>query len=146
MQRLVVPNGILLPEVEKLLNEGATLTLKVKGNSMLPFIVGGRDSVVLAKAGSLQEGDMVLARLADRQYVLHRIVRLQGEEVTLMGDGNLHGTEHCRPADICGKVIRLQRNGRYIEVDAPSERRKAALWQRLRPVRRYLLAAYRRLN
>lgn len=143
---MTVPNGILLPEVEKLLNEGIVLTLKVKGNSMLPFIVGDRDSVVLAKAGLPQEGDMVLARLAYGQYVIHRIVHLQGDEVTLMGDGNLQGTEHCRVSDICGKVIRLHRNGRYVEVDAPFERYKAVLWQRLRPVRRYLLAAYRRMN
>lgn len=146
MQRLTVPNDVLLPDVERLLDEGTTVTLRVKGRSMLPFIVGGRDSVVLVKVRHLQEGDMVLARLAGGRYVLHRIIRISGDAVTLMGDGNLQGTEQCRTADICGKVVKILRNGRYIEPDTPAERRKASLWRRLRPVRRYLLAVYRRIN
>lgn len=146
MQRLIVPNEVLLPDVERLLGEGTTVTLRVKGNSMLPFIVGGRDSVTLVKAGRLQKGDMVLARLADRRYVLHRVIRLEGDTATLMGDGNLQGTERCRTADICGKVVKILRNGRTIEPDTRTERCKAALWQRFCPLRRYLLAVYRRIN
>lgn len=145
MQHLIIPNNVLLPEVDRLLSEGINVTLKVKGNSMLPFIVGGRDSVVLTKAGNLHCGDMVLARLDDDRYVLHRIIRIEGEQITLMGDGNLIGTERCRLPAISGKVIKVVRNGKYIDVDTPTERRKAKLWKRLKPIRRYLLAVYRRV-
>lgn len=145
MQRITVPNEQLLPEVERMLAHGTTVTLRVKGNSMQPFIVGSRDSVVLIPATHLRKGDIVLARLADNRYVLHRILRFQEEEVTLLGDGNLLATEHCLASDISGKVIKIIRNGKYVDADSPAEKRKAALWETALPVRRYLLAIYRRI-
>lgn len=145
MQRVTMPNNILLPEVERLLHNGTTVTLRVKGNSMLPFIVGDRDSVVLAPVSRLQIGDIVLACLAGNRYVVHRIIRLQGDSVTLRGDGNLTGTESCTTAHISGKVIKIIRNGKYVDTDSPTERRKSALWETALPIRRYLLAIYRRI-
>lgn len=144
MQRLRLPNNVLLSEVENLLRNGVNVTLKVKGNSMLPFIVGNRDSVVLFAARHLQKGDMVLARLGDSRYVLHRIIHIHENKVTLMGDGNLKGVEYCHKSNISGKVIKIVRNGRYIDTDSRMERYKGTLWELLRPVRRYMLAIYRR--
>lgn len=144
MQRITVPNKVLLPEVARLLAEGQTVTLKGKGNSMLPFIVGGRDSVVLQKACHLQPGDIVLAHLPDERFVLHRIVQCSDDTFTLMGDGNLQGMEQCQRADIAGQAVKIIRNGKYIDCSAEGERRNAKLWRMLLPIRRYLLAVYRR--
>lgn len=146
MQRITVPNEQLLPEVERMLAHGTTVTLRVKGNSMQPFIVGSRDSVVLIPATHLRKGDIVLARLADRRYVLHRILRLQGDNVILRGDGNMLGTERCTTTDISGKVIKIIRDGRYVDTDTATERRKAALWETALPIRRYLLSFNRICN
>ncbi|MGN0188727.1 MAG: hypothetical protein ACI395_04355 [Candidatus Cryptobacteroides sp.] len=46
-----VPNDELIPQIGLLLGEGMEVTMSVKGYSMLPFIVGGRDSVVLKSLG-----------------------------------------------------------------------------------------------
>jgi hypothetical protein len=43
MRSVTLPNEVMLPEVAKMLSEGKQVTIKAKGNSMLPFIVGGRD-------------------------------------------------------------------------------------------------------
>lgn len=45
MSRLIIANEDLLPEVAKMLAEGLIVTLPVKGNSMLPFIMGGDRTV-----------------------------------------------------------------------------------------------------
>lgn len=134
-----LPNHLLFSEIEKLLEEGHTVTLRTKGSSMFPFIVGGRDSVVLQKAEKLQKGDIVLARLPGKDYVLHRIYRLRNEEVLLMGDGNLCATEHCMRKDVRGKVTAIIRNGKTIDCEAEGERRRARWWQRLLPLRRILI-------
>ena len=42
-----IPNEILFAEVRRLIAENRNVTLKAKGSSMLPFIRGGEDSVVL---------------------------------------------------------------------------------------------------
>ena len=62
-----------------LLQTGDTpLSLPVTGSSMLPFLVPGRDSVLLARPGRrLRRGDMVLYRREGGGYVLHRIVACQ---------------------------------------------------------------------
>lgn len=146
MTRVTLPNEVLLSEVARLLEGGETVTMTVKGNSMLPFITGERDSVVLRWADTLKRGDIVLANLGNRRYVIHRIIALNAHRVTLMGDGNLYGTEQCSRTAIAGQAIRILRKGRTIDCTSPAQRRRAVLWRRLLPVRRYLLAIYRRIT
>lgn len=133
-------NKIMLGAVFTFLERGKDVTINVKGRSMLPFLVGGRDKVVLTapKAG-LHTGDAVLAELCPGQYVLHRIIALEGEDVTLMGDGNLRGTEHCKVQDVRGIVTQYIRPNRTILAADRSLQRRIRLWRKLLPVRRYLL-------
>lgn len=126
------------------MKEGHAVTLRTKGYSMLPFIVGGRDKVVLQQAVSWQEGDIVLAHLPEGRYVLHRIYRLSEEDVILMGDGNLQATECCKQSDIVGKAVQIIRDGRVVDCHAAGERWRARLWRWLLPLRRYIVWIYRR--
>ncbi len=139
MDKRTVPNNILLGEVASVLREGREAVIIPTGNSMLPFIRGGVDRVVLALRPDIAVGDIVLAKPGDR-YVLHRVIARDGDALTLMGDGNLAGMERCSAADVLGTVV---------EIIRPSGRRKAPgsgrLWQTLKPVRRYLLALWRLL-
>lgn len=136
-----IANNVLLPEVSALLSQGYEVTLPAKGRSMYPFIVGGRDSVVLKQvAEPVGRGDIVLACLPDREqpYVLHRVHRLTDDGIVLLGDGNVR-PEYCRLQDVCGKVVRIIRNGRPIDCRSTSERWRGRIWQALTPVRRYIL-------
>ena len=138
MDKRVLPNEVLLEEAGQLLNEGREVVFTPLGSSMLPFIRGGKDSVTLRKKDTAEVGDIVLVRLPGR-YVLHRIIALDGEKVTLMGDGNLVGTEICTLADIMGTVTLIQRGKRSV---VPGNGR---FWRVLKPFRRYILGVYRRL-
>ena len=91
MDKRVLPNDILLAEVAAVLREGREAVITPTGNSMLPFIRGGRDRVVLRKESDLAVGDIVLVRTGGR-YILHRILTIDSDAITLMGDGNLRGT------------------------------------------------------
>ena len=139
MDKRILPNDILLGEVAAVLDEGREAVITPTGNSMLPFIRGGRDRVVLRREPNLAVGDIVLVHTGGR-YILHRIVALEGDAVTLMGDGNIKGTEHCTRAEVLGTVREI------LTPDGRSRRPgKARSWAALRPVRRYLLAIYKRL-
>ncbi len=145
-KELQIENRKFLPEVIKLLNEGHTVTLLLKGFSMRPFLEDNRDKALLAKAKDIQVGDAVLAETAPKHYVLHRIIKIQGDTVTLRGDGNL-GTEVCRINDIHGLAIGFYRKGRT-KIDKTNGikwRTYSHIWMALYPIRRYLLAAYRRI-
>lgn len=135
-----------MPEVERLISEGNRVTLKVKGNSMLPFIVGSRDSVVLKRLDRTpKEGDIVLARLASKRYVIHRIYKIESYQITLMGDGNILIPEICQLADISGTVVEIITPTKSKNPFSKSQKRAAKLWLILKPLRRYLLFIYRGL-
>ena len=136
----------IIEEAIRLVREGVNVTLPVNGNSMLPFIIGGKESVILQKPELPKVGDVVLAWADGYRYVVHRIVRIDGERVTLMGDGNLVGTEHCLLNDIKARVTHVVDEKERTHYLYKGWRKLAAkVWYWLRPVRRYLLAIYRRL-
>ena len=139
MDKKVFPNDVLLGEVAAVLCEGREAVIIPTGNSMLPFIRGGRDRVVLRQADHPEVGDIVLVHIGG-QYILHRIFALDGDAVTLMGDGNIRGREHCTRGDILGAVTQIIR-----EDGRTREPGKGRVWRALLPLRRYILAIYRRL-
>ena len=137
----------IIEEACRLVREGVNVTLPVKGRSMLPFIIGGKESVILHRPVLIDVGDVVLARVDGNGYVVHRIINIDGDRVTLMGDGNVRGTEHCLLKDIKARVTHV--------VDAKDKTHYlynrwrmfgAKVWYWLRPIRRYLLAIYRRVK
>ena len=105
-------NAQLLPEIVKLLEEGHTVTLLLRGYSMRPFLEDNRDKALLTKAKDIKVGDAVLAEISYRHYVLHRIIKIQKQEVILRGDAsrepNKFSTFCCLfcPASFCpcGKI------------------------------------------
>lgn len=138
MDKRTVANEILLEEAAALMLEGREVTFTPLGNSMLPFIRSGKDAVRLRKNPSVAIGDVILVRLPGR-YVLHRLIHMDGDRLTLMGDGNIAGTETCTTGDVLGTVTAILRDGKEI---IPGDGR---FWRRLLPIRRYILAIYRRL-
>ena len=138
-----IENDILIPELARLLSEGKEVRFTPAGVSMRPFIEGDKDSVILAPLNRApRRGDILLAQVQTlcgrTTYVLHRLIRIEGEQLILMGDGNLAGTEVCSRGDVIGVVTRIE---------SPKGHRKMLtrgyLWYVLRPVRKWLLKIYR---
>lgn len=142
----LLPNEVFIPEIIKLINEGHTVTLTLRGDSMRPFLESDRDKGLFAKPGKTKVGDPVLAEISPGRYVMHRVVSITGDNVVLRGDGNI-GTERCTLSDIKASVKGFYRKGRTTldSVDGLKWRTYSWLWTRLLPVRRYLLAFYRRI-
>ena len=108
---------IIIHEAIRLVDEGVSVTFPVKGYSMLPFIIGGRESVILQKPLTVR-----------------------------LGDGNIVGVEHCLLRDVKALATHVvDAKGRKHDLYAPWRQRASRLWWQMRPVRRYILAIYRRL-
>ena len=145
METITIDNNQLIGEVKKLLKTFPSVVLPVKGTSMLPFIIGSKESVELMRwEKDFQIGDIVLAWTKD-YYVIHRIIKIDGDDYTLMGDGNIIGTESCKRSDIVAKaeyVVDKHGNKHYLYT--PRRCQASRLWNKLKPVRRWILAIYRR--
>ena len=137
----------IIEEAIRLVREGVNVTLPVNGNSMLPFIIGGKESVILHSPGGIVDvGDVVLAWVDGNRDVVHRIIRIDGKHVTLMGDGNVACTEHCMLNDIKARVTHVvSADNKERDLHNRWRMLAARLWYWLRPIRRYLLAIYKRI-
>ena len=130
----------------KLVNEGLRVTFPVKGYSMLPFIIGGKESVILQKPENLKVGHVVLAWVDGCRFVVHRSTQIEGTAVTLMGDGNLVGTEHCELSDVRALATYVvDTKGRKHYLYSKWRMRGVNIWNKIHPLRRYILGIYRRL-
>ncbi|MBP5322927.1 MAG: S24/S26 family peptidase [Bacteroidaceae bacterium] len=138
-----MPNDVFLQEIRHLLEEGHTATLRVRGNSMRPFLEDRRDSIVLTAVTHVCVGDAVLAETEPGHYVFHRIISIDGDKVTLMGDGNVGGTEHCLRENVVANAHSFIRKGKTYSPEGSTWRRYSWWWTRLLPLRRYLLWIYR---
>lgn len=142
-----IPNEILLPEVARLIEAGHTVTITVRGNSMNPFLVDRRDRIILGgfTPNDLQPGVAVLARDTTGRIVFHRIIRRNGESLTLQGDGNLTQTEETSVAQVMGLMREAIRKEKHYSANGKTWKRYSYWWIILKPVRRWLLAIFRRL-
>ena len=179
METITIDNNQLIGEVKKLLKTFPSVVLPVKGTSMLPFIIGSKESVELVRwEKDFQIGDIVLAWTKDH-YVIHRIIKIDGDDYTLVkvdGEwaivyhyGNLGGYYAILRWDSSqGKFVTTYNSNSgvtttrtlsYDEAKAEyvvdkhgnkhylytSRRCQASrLWNKLKPVRRWILAIYRR--
>lgn len=124
-------------------SKGRTVEMKAKGFSMRPFIRGGEDSLVLGPVRNIRKGDILFCRISQNNYVIHRLVRMDGKSLVLMGDGNIKGTERCSTDDVVAKVIRIEGKRRMFNCDSFCFRVLSFLWWKLLPLRCYLLAIFR---
>lgn len=116
-----------------------SVVLPVKGNSMLPYIRGGKDQVLVRKMPSVREGEVVLAHTTAGNYVIHRIIEVLEDCLVLKGDGNFVGTERCLPGEVIGTVLEIQKpSGRKLDPYSVKGWQKLPLF-----LRRILLALYK---
>ena len=142
----MITDDIILDEAIRLVGEGVSVTFPVKGYSMLPFIIGGRESVILQRPADIRVGQVVLAWVDGSRYVVHRIISISGDRVVLMGDGNLTGTEQCRLADVKAVATHVvSPHGRKHNLYALWRLRLVRLWCSLGSLRRIPLGVMRRL-
>lgn len=145
---IVVPNEILVAEIKRTLSEGHTATFRVKGQSMRPFLENLRDVVKIERVMPelVRVNDVVLAEIAPKTYVLHRVISRVDNQLTLKGDGNVVGVEHCCDKDVIGIATAFYRKGKTSPdlVTSLKWRVSTRVWLSFTPLRRILLAIYRR--
>lgn len=144
-EKIILPNEILLSKAASTLSQGGKVIIPVKGSSMHPFIRGGEDSVELFPPLDIKEGDIVLAEVSHGKYLLHRIYGLNGDFITLMGDGNVCNKEYCSRADVAGKAIYvIDKKGRKRKLDGFAQTVLSRIWKFILPCRGLLLRIYRK--
>ena len=145
---LVKDQRVIMEEISRLISEGNTVSITAKGYSMNPFIMHLRDQITLGpwKDEQITKGAVVLAKDIKGRFIVHRIIRRDGDTIILMGDGNIGITETAMAQDVIGLMYSVTKKGRTYSVKSLRWRLYSWFWKILTPVRRYPLALWRRTH
>lgn len=146
--------------IEELLSRDGKLVYKAKGRSMLPMLRPDRDLVMIvavdttdrstvdsaASSFAAQDNaspapyDVVLYKM-DGKYILHRVLRIDGDQYLIRGD-NTYTVERVPSDAVIGVLTEFVRDGRQISVRDWRYRLYARIWCALYPLR----AAFMRIR
>lgn len=138
-----------MSEIRQLISEGKTVTITAKGYSMNPFIVHLKDKITLGPYNDdqIRKGAVVLARDSRGKFVIHRIIKREGDIITLRGDGNyLRTIEKARVSDVIALMYSVTKKRRTYSVQSLRWRLYSCFWRLITPVRRYPLALWRKFH
>ena len=149
MACVVFPNDTIARLVEEQLGQaGGTAVLRVRGNSMWPFLRDNRDRVMLraSAAERVRVGDVLFFRYEGR-YLLHRVVRRLRDGWLLRGDNCwTRHVERCREEDVIGVVTRVWRGEREWSCASWTWRCASRVWMATYALRVAVMAVRRRLK
>jgi hypothetical protein len=140
-------NGADLAELSAgVLGRGGAFRFRARGTSMVPFLRDGDMlTVEPVEATALRLGDVVLYRVAREQLAAHRLVarRADGEGVVWVarGDAATGPGELVRAERVLGRVVRVQRGKRTLDLERGGWRTAARLWVATAPLGPWLLGA-----
>lgn len=102
----------LVAVIEQPLKEGKEAAFTVRGNSMWPLLLSGRDKVTVKQFDKYRKYDVVLYRRESGKYVLHRIIGVKNNAFVLAGDGETEKEYPIYPDQILAKAISGVRKGK----------------------------------
>lgn len=102
--------------MKEIVESGKSTTLLVTGNSMSPFIIHGRDSVVMSPVlKPLKAGDIAFFRRTDGKYIMHRICKALENEFYFVGDAQQEIEGPIKREQIFAVVTAVQRKNVWIK-------------------------------
>ncbi|UQA75576.1 S24/S26 family peptidase [Sphingobacterium siyangense] len=137
----VISNEDYFAEVQRILREGKEVRIRVKGNSMRPFIQDGDTVLLRAYSGPpLPLGSNILAKENDK-FVFHRFVGKKNGQYILAGDGNLVLREYIAETDIIAIAYMHYPKDKElsIAIHLPWARLRGLGWYYIRLLRRIVL-------
>ena len=137
---IYIPNQLFFAEVQAQIRQGKKVKIRVRGNSMLPFIRNNDEALLIPSTPEhIKKGTPVVAQTDELGIVLHRIYNIEGNRITLLGDGNVNQFEHTSPDRIIATVSHYYRGKHTIKINSWYMYLIGRLWMAAHPWRRKVL-------
>ena len=144
-----IPAEIWFQAIEPLLQEGYKFKICPVGRSMVPFLKGGRDEAVLSIPESgyvYSKNDVVLYKLGNGMYVLHRIYRISKDGIYTLGDGNRGIEGPFQSDEFLAVVDYIVRKGKILKKEDRKYAILVNMWRMIRPFRPLVMRSYSTLR
>lgn len=107
----------MAPLIRETLAESGEVSFVSAGVSMLPTIRDRKDTVTLVKPqDKLKKGDVPFYRRDNGQYILHRVVYVNGDTYVMRGDNQWENEYNIRHDQIIGVLYSFERDGKTHKV------------------------------
>lgn len=118
-------NGFVADELHERLTQGLTVRIAFGGSSMLPLIDGCSDKVELEPlTDELRVGEIYLF-VFHKQFVIHRLIRKQGEKLVFRGD-NCRREEVVEYSAVMARLKSVEHaDGTRASCDSPEWKRRS---------------------
>ncbi len=135
-KEVTVKMSNLSPLICEMLESGGCAEITVTGNSMRPMLRHRVSRVRLAAPGELRTGDVPLYKRSNGSFVLHRIIRINGDEFTMCGDNEGFPEPGILRDSIVAVMTHFSREGKkWTPCTSTLYRIYIRLWMLSRPVR-----------
>lgn len=136
-----IKSAILFESLKELIENGQKVKMTVTGNSMLPFLMEGRDSVELSKSNfeEIRIDDMVLIQREDGAYVMHRVLRKESDHFYMVGDAQTWIEGPLKPEQLKAKITAIYHKKTRIDANHRGYKLIISLWRFLLPNRAVIL-------
>ena len=133
-----------LPVLIDIINTGEDVSLLISGNSMLPFLIDKRDTIIISKPdGNFYKGQMVFYQRVNGQYIMHRIHHIDKDgHLYLVGDAQTIIEGPIMSKQVFGVIHKVRRKGKLISHGDFWWNFFEYVWIRIVPVRRLCLKIY----
>lgn len=100
--------------LRELTEEGREVNMLIAGNSMSPFLVHNRDSILFRKPDrALKCGDMVFYQRRNGQFIMHRIWKVKPEGYYIVGDAQIEIEGPVSREQIFAVVTKVKRKDKW---------------------------------
>ncbi len=136
-----------MPVLTELIEQGKEVPLTITGNSMSPFMIHGRDQILMKKPDRpWKKGDMAFFRRANGAYVMHRICRIDPDgNCYFVGDAQWQIEGPIMPEQIFARITAVNRKGKWIRPGDFWWEFFEHIWLHMIPVRHAIMMLYARI-
>ncbi len=129
--------------LREITDSGQEVSLTICGNSMMPFLIHGRDQILFRKLEKDPvKGDMVFFQREGGRYIMHRICRVAPEGYYIVGDAQCDIEGPVKREQIFAIVTAARRKGKWIKKGSFWWEFFARVWIWMIPVRHPVMRLY----
>lgn len=143
MNSVIQPAKVVLSIVHEALKAGQRVRFTATGNSMQPFLRHNDTVELSAIGGDPRIGDILLARIDEDTFVLHRLYKIDKDGFCLIGDSTVLQEGPLSRESILGKVVSVDRGKHRRVMDRGLWYLLGFCWLKLLPLRKPLLRSMR---
>jgi len=116
MEKRVVNIYEYMPVLREILEQDKDVSFLITGNSMSPFLVHQRDTIIISKPKEdFKVGDMVFYTRESGQYIMHRVYKVEGNYLYMVGDAQVEIEGPLPKECVFGIVKKVIRKNKLID-------------------------------